>query len=347
MEPRRRGGAEQLLIHPSPRLCGSAVQSSSLLLQMPISPAIRIDNVEHTYGDRLALRDLSLAIEPQEIFAFLGPNGGGKTTLFRLLSTLIPLKRGDIKVLGQSVRTEAAAVRCLIGVVFQAPSLDKKLTVAENVRCQGQLYGLSGRTLTERQAEMLDRFRLADRASDRVETLSGGLRRRVELAKGLLHKPRLLLLDEPSSGLDPLARADLWAYLEQVRNEDGVTVVLTSHLLEEADRADRIAILDRGRLVALGAPDELRATVGGDSITIQTAEPPRLATAIRERFDCPAEVVGDDVRLERADGHQWIARLVEAFPGQIDSVRLGKPSLEDVFIDRTGRRFEEQVGGRQ
>jgi ABC-2 type transport system ATP-binding protein len=226
--------------------------------------------------------------------------------------------------------------------------LDKKLTVAENIRCQGQLYGLTGRTLTRRQAEMLDRFRLADRADDRVETLSGGLRRRVELAKGLLHQPRLLLLDEPSTGLDPLARVDLWAYLEQVRSDDGVTVVLTSHLLEEADRADRIAILDRGRLVALGVPDELRATVGGDSITIDAAEPPKLAAAIRERFDCPAEVVGDSVRLERADGHQWIARLVEAFPGQIESVRLGKPSLEDVFIDRTGRRFEEGVvGGRQ
>jgi ABC-2 type transport system ATP-binding protein len=314
---------------------------------MSQSSAIHIENVEHRYGDRVALDDLSLAIDAGEIFAVLGPNGGGKTTLFRLLSTLIPLHQGDIEILGCSVRTEAPAVRRLIGVVFQAPSLDKKLTVAENIRCQGQLYGLSGRALAERQAEMLDRLRLTDRAGDRVETLSGGLRRRVELAKGLLHQPRLLLLDEPSTGLDPLARADLWAYLDQVRKEDGVTVVLTSHLLEEADRADRIAILDRGRLVALGAPDELRATVGGDSITIETAEPPKLAAAIRERFNCPADVVGDSVRLERADGHHWIARLVEAFPGQIDSVRLGKPSLEDIFIDRTGRRFEQDVvGGR-
>jgi ABC-2 type transport system ATP-binding protein len=265
-----------------------------------------------------------------------------------LLSTLIPIQRGEIDILGHSVSHSATAVRRLIGVVFQAPSLDKKLTVAENVRCQGQLYGLAGRTLAERQVEMFDRFGLSDRAGERAETLSGGLRRRVELAKGMLHKPRLLLLDEPSTGLDPLARADMWAYLEQARREDGVTVVLTSHLLEEADRADRLAILDRGRLVALGTPDELRATVGGDSITIDTAEPPRLAVAIRERFDCAAEVVGDSVRLERPDGHQWIARLVEAFPGQIESVRLGKPSLEDVFIARTGRRFaEEVVGSRQ
>jgi ABC-2 type transport system ATP-binding protein len=314
---------------------------------MHSSPSVRIDNVEHRYGDRVALDGLSLEIAPAEIFAFLGPNGGGKTTLFRLLSTLIPLVHGEIEIFDYSVKRQASEVRRLIGVVFQSPSLDKKLTVAENVRCQGQLYGLAGRSLTERQAAMLARFRLTDRANDRVETLSGGLRRRLDLAKGLLHSPRLLILDEPTTGLDPLARADLWEYLEQIRRDDGVTVVLTSHLLEEADRADRIAILDQGRLVALGGPDELRATVGGDSITIETADPPRLAASIRERFDCPAEVVGESVRLERSDGHQWIARLVEAFPGQIDSIRLGKPSLEDVFIARTGRRFQEdQVGGR-
>jgi ABC-2 type transport system ATP-binding protein len=304
-------------------------------------PAISIQNVEHRYGERIALADLSLTINEGEIFAYLGPNGGGKTTLFRLLSTLIPIQQGRIEILGRSVSSEAHAVRRMIGVVFQAPSLDKKLTVAENIRCQGHLYGLSGRTLIDRTAEMLARFRLDDRAADRVETLSGGLRRRVELAKGMLHKPRLLLLDEPSTGLDPLARADMWEYLQKIRAGNGVTVVLTSHLLEEADKADRIAILDRGRLVALGSPDELRATVGGDSITIETAEPPELAAAIRQQFDCPAEVVGESVRLERPNGHEWIARIVESFPGKIDSVRLGKPSLEDVFIDRTGRRFEQ------
>jgi len=305
-------------------------------------PAIRIENVRHSYGERTALQGLSLTIEAGEIFAFLGPNGGGKTTLFRLLSTLIPLQMGAIEVFGQSLSTKAAVVRQQIGVVFQAASLDKKLTVAENLRCQGQLYGLTGGLLRERQEEMLTRFRLNDRARDRVETLSGGLRRRVEIAKGLLHKPRLLLMDEPSTGLDPLARLDLWDYLTQIRGEDGVTVVLTTHLLEEADKADRLAILNEGQLVALGSPDELRATVAGDSITIDAAEPGALAAAIRERFDCPAEVVGESVRLERANGHEWIARLVEAFPGQIEAIRLGKPSLEDVFIDRTGRRFGDK-----
>ncbi len=155
----------------------------------------------------------------------------------------------------------------------------------------------------------------------------------------MLHRPRLLLLDEPSTGLDPGARADLWNYLAEVRTRDGVTVVLTTHLLEEADRADRIAILNAGSLVALGTPAELRATVGGDSITISTRDPAALAEAIRQRFACNATIVDDRVRLEQPGGHEWIARLVEAFPGQIDSVTLGKPTLEDVFIDRTGHRF--------
>jgi ABC-2 type transport system ATP-binding protein len=308
---------------------------------MPRPPALRIENVQHSYGQRRALDGLSLSIDESEIFACLGPNGGGKTTLFRLLSTLIPLQHGAIDVFGQSVDAEAAAVRRQIGVVFQAASLDKKLTVAENLRCQGQLYGLTGPLLHDRQHEMLARFGLADRSRDRVETLSGGLRRRVELAKGMLHKPKLLLMDEPSTGLDPLVRVELWDYLTELRSRDQVTVVLTTHLLEEADKADRIAILHEGKLVALGPPGELRATVAGDSITIDTADPKRLVEAIQERFGGPAEVVGQSVRLERPDGHAWIARLIEAFPGEINSIRLGKPSLEDVFIARTGRRFEQ------
>ena len=239
------------------------------------------------------------------------------------------------------------AVRQHIGVVFQAPSLDKKLTVAENLMHQGHLYGLSGRRLRERQDEMLRRLALTDRRNEMVEKLSGGLRRRVELAKGMLHRPRLLLLDEPSTGLDPGARSDLWDYLQQIRRDDGVTVVLTTHLLEEADKADRIAILNQGSLVALDTPDALRATVGGDSITIQTDDPEAMVRGIESRFGVAASVLSGAVRLEQSDGHQWIARLVEAFPGRIDAITLGKPTLEDVFIDRTGHRFwreREEVG---
>ncbi|MBI3837217.1 MAG: ABC transporter ATP-binding protein [Planctomycetia bacterium] len=303
------------------------------------SPAIRASHLEYHYGRRTALADLSLEVARGEIFALLGPNGGGKTTLFRLLSTLIPLERGEVEILSFNLRTQSAAVRRAIGVVFQAPSLDKKLTVAENIRHQGRLYGIAGATLRRREAEMLERLGLAQRAGERVETLSGGLRRRVELAKGMIHHPMLLVLDEPSTGLDPGARSDLWNYLRTLRDERGVTIVLTTHLLEEADKADRIAILHEGQLVALDTPDALRATVGGDSITIQSADPARLAAAISMQFGCEPQILDGCVRLEQADGHHWIARLVEAFSDQIESVTLGKPTLEDVFIARTGHRF--------
>ena len=305
----------------------------------PASEAIRVTGLVHHYGSRRALDGVDLSIGRGELFAILGPNGGGKTTLFRLLSTLIPLEQGSISVFGRDVVRQAAEVRRLLGVVFQAPSLDKKLTVAENLRYQGPLYGLSGARLREASDAMLARLGLTDRAGDLVETLSGGLRRRVELAKGLMHRPPVVILDEPSTGLDPGARSDLWSYLRQIRDEDGVTVVLTTHLLEEADKVDRLAILDRGRLVALDTPERLRATVGGDSIMIEADDAAELARAIGQRFGVATAVVDGRVRLELAKGHEWIARLVEAFPGRVRSLTLGQPTLEDVFIARTGHRF--------
>lgn len=301
--------------------------------------ALETSRLVHRYGERTALAGLDLEVFAGEIFALLGPNGGGKTTLFRLLSTLIPIQSGSARVLGYDVATQTADVRRRIGVVFQAPSLDKKLTVAENLHHQGHLYGMSGGALRRRADEMLSRLGLAERRRDLVESLSGGLRRRVELAKGLLHHPRLLLLDEPSTGLDPGARSDLWDYLQQIRRDDGVTVVMTTHLLEEADKADRLAILNAGSLVALDTPDRLRASVGGDTLTIESDQSDELATTIGERFGVPATVVDGSVRLEQPDGHQWVARLVEAFPGRVQSITLGKPTLEDVFIARTGHKF--------
>lgn len=314
-----------------------------------MNAAVEIEEVGHRYGQRQALANLSLAIRPAEIFALLGPNGSGKTTLFRLLSTLLPVQTGSIRILGVDVNADPATVRRQIGVVFQSPSLDKKLTVSENVRYQGQLYGLTGRQLDERERQMLARLGLTERANERAETLSGGLRRRVELAKGMLHVPRVLLLDEPSTGLDPAARVEMWKYLEAIARDEGVTIILTTHLLEEADRADRLAILDQGLLVALDTPVNLRRTVGGDTITIETENPEQLANAITERLAIGTQVIDGRVRLELADGHLWISQLVEAFPGRIRSITLSQPTLEDVFIARTGRRFwnreqEPEVG---
>lgn len=306
-------------------------------------PAIEVANVSYRYPQRQALANVDLTVNGGEIFAFLGPNGGGKTTLFRLLATLVPLQEGSIRILGSDVRTQADQVRRQIGVVFQAPSLDKKLTVAENLKYQGWLYGLSGQELRKRMQQMLQNLGVADRAGDRVETLSGGLRRRVELAKACLHGPRLLLMDEPSTGLDPAARIDLWRYLRQLRDRQGVTVVLTTHLLEEAEKADRLAIMAAGKVVALDSPDNLRAEVGGDAITIAAADAAALAAAIEAKFGLQGSVLGETLRLHEASGHVWIPRLVDAFPNEIRSITVGKPTLEDVFIARTGHRFGDEV----
>jgi len=307
---------------------------------MTTSPAaIEISHLSHRYGDHEAVRDLTLSLMQGEIFALLGPNGSGKTTLFRVLSTLIPMQEGAAHILGFDVRRESDAVRRQLGVVFQAPSLDKKLTVAENLIHFGRLYGVLGRELKARVDEMLARLGLADRQRDLVEKLSGGLRRRVELAKAMLHRPRLLLLDEPSTGLDPAARSDLWQYFNRVRSEDGVTVVLTTHLLDEAERADRIAIMHRGRLAALDTPTALRAAIGGDTVTIRTGDAHDLDSQIALKFNVQPMIVDGTLRLELPNGHEWIPQLVEAFPDRIESITLGKPTLEDVFIHVTGHQF--------
>jgi ABC-2 type transport system ATP-binding protein len=303
---------------------------------------IEVDRLAHRYGEREALRGISFTVGAGEVFGLLGPNGGGKTTLFRILSTLLAPASGQARVCGLDVVTDAPAVRRRIGVVFQAPSLDGKLTAAENLRHQGHLYGLRGLELRARIAETLARLGLGDRTDDPTETLSGGLRRRVELAKAFLHRPSLLLLDEPSTGLDPGARRDLWEYLIRLRDREGATVVLTTHILEEAEGCDRLGILDRGELVALDSPAGLKAQIGGDVVTAQCADPPQLCAQIRARFGGEPVVVGNTVRVERERGHEFITELVEAFPRQLTSVTLSKPTLEDVFIHCTGHRFWDE-----
>jgi len=308
------------------------------------SLAVEVQGLRYRYGDREALKGIGFAVSRGEIFGLLGPNGGGKTTLFRILSTLAVPGDGRAVIFGSVLDRSPSQetlleIRRRIGVVFQAFSLDKDLTVLENLRHQGHLYGLSGAELKGRIEELLERFRLSDRARDRVKTLSGGLCRRVELAKGLLHRPGLLLLDEPATGLDPGARYDLWEYLEALRKQDSVTVLATTHILEEAERCDRIGILSRGELVALDTPGGLKSTIGGDILSIETGAPEELVRGIRERFGETATVVDASVRLERPEAHRFIPSLVEAFAGQISAVTVGKPTLEDVFIHLTGHRF--------
>jgi len=301
---------------------------------------IQVQNLTHRYGDRVALSNVGFEVKKGEIFGLLGPNGGGKSTLFRILSTMMVPTEGRAILAGHDVVRDPAAVRRCVGVVFQTQSLDKALTVAENLRAQGHLHGLSGALLGERMESALERLGLADRRKDLVETLSGGLRRRVEIAKALLHRPRVLLMDEASTGLDPAARRDLSRHVESLREAEGVTILLTTHILEEADRCDRLVLLHRGNIVAQGSPAELRSSIGGDVVVLATAHPASLAAGIAERFHLKTSVREGEVRVEVENGHRFIAEAVEAFPGAVNSVGLHKPTLEDVFVQRTGASIE-------
>lgn len=314
--------------------------------ELATDPAIQVESLTHRYGDRVALNDVSFDVRPAEIFGLLGPNGSGKTTLFRILSTLMVPTSGRVLITGFDPVRQPNEVRRRIGVVAQAQSVDVKLTAAENLMHQGHLYGLSGARLKHRIAEMLERVGLSDRAKDLVETLSGGMQRRVELAKGLMHSPLVLLLDEPTTGLDPGARRDLWLYLESLREQEGVTVLVTTHLMEEAERCGRLAILSEGKLVALGTPAELKSEIGGDVIQFEAERAEVLAARIRQRFGIVCSVEENIVRLEREQGHRFAADVMEAFPGEIRSVSVSRPTLEDVFVHRTGHRFWKQGRGR-
>lgn len=306
---------------------------------------ISVQNLVHKYENRTALNGVSFDVRPAELFGLLGPNGSGKTTLFRILSTLMIPTGGRAVILGCDAAQEASKLRRQIGVVFQAQSIDPKLTAYENLWHQGHLYGLSGGALKRRVEEILTRVGLADRAKERVETFSGGMQRRIELAKGLLHHPGVLLLDEPTTGLDPGARRDLWQYLQILRDEEHVSVLVTTHLMEEAERCDRLAIMNEGNLVALGTPAELKNEIGGDVILLDAAhDADVLAQEIRSRFRVETTVLGAQVRIEREGGHHFVPELVEAFPGEIQAISVSKPALEDVFIHRTGHKFWSENG---
>jgi ABC-2 type transport system ATP-binding protein len=304
------------------------------------SLAVEVKDLRHFYAEREALGGVSFSVARGEMFALLGPNGGGKTTLFKILSTLMPPASGTVRLWGHDLSREPFLVRKRLGVVFQHPSLDRKLTVLENLKHHGHLYGLAGSELQRRARAMLARVGLTDRASDLVETLSGGLQRRAELAKGLLHDPDILVLDEPNTGLDPAARRDFMNYLQHLRQQEGVTILLTTHFMEDAERCDRVGILHEGRLVALGAPDALKQSIGGDIVVIQSPESHGLQKKLRERFGCEATVVDSTLRVERPRGHEFIRDVVEAFPGEIISAAFGKPTLEDVFIHLTLQSYQ-------
>lgn len=306
---------------------------------------LEIENLVHTFKtkttSRNALDSISLSVKQEEIFAVLGPNGSGKTTLFRILSTLFLPASGRVTFLGMDLTRDYREIRKKIGVVFQSPALDLKLSVFENLLHQGHLYGLSGAALRLRARTLLERLSLADRSHEMAGALSGGLKRRVELAKGLLHKPAVLILDEPSTGLDPGARAELWNYLLELRRTEGVSILVTTHFMDEAERADRLVIMNHGKIAALGSPKELLKEVGSDFAEITAAEPVILAEAIKKRFGWRTAVTGRGVKVEHPGSPAFAAELLSAFPQQMEQVTFRKATLEDVFLAKTGHSFWE------
>ncbi len=291
-----------------------------------------------------ALKEVGFSIFQGEIFGVLGPNGSGKTTLFKILSTLMKPSQGQVTLCDYSLAADPSGVRSCLGVVFQQPSLDIRLSAEENLICQGNMYGLKGQPLQRRVDELLDYMQLADRRDDRVQSFSGGMKRKLEIAKALLHTPRVLLLDEPDTGLDPGARRDVWRMLEQLRQDEQMTIILTTHLMDEADRCDRIAVISQGQLVALDTPDVLKSQIGGDVITLfcndsEKLEP--LRRAIESNFSPwpnggEPRIVHNRIYIEQEDGVGFIAKLSQAFSDDIDAMSVGKPTLEDVFLHLTG-----------
>jgi ABC-2 type transport system ATP-binding protein len=303
---------------------------------MTDDPAVDIQGVTHRYGDHRALRDVTLRVDEGALYGLLGPNGSGKTTLFRILSTLMPPSEGRARVFGADTVQAPDTVRHRLGVVFQDAALDEALTVQENLRFQAALYGLDGTDRHARIGALLERLDVADRAQDPVGDLSGGLRRRVDLARGLLHRPDLLLLDEPTAGLDPAARRTFWTAVERLQDDEGTTLLLATHLMDEAERCDRVGILSDGTLVADGAPDALKADLGTETLWLNTDTPTQLRNRIEAQFGVPTRIVGSTVQVAPADPPAFLSSLYEALGRHIRSATLRTPTLEDVFMVHAG-----------
>ncbi|MEL7089298.1 MAG: ABC transporter ATP-binding protein [Planctomycetota bacterium] len=332
----------------------SAIAEAVAAETAPSAPtAVQIAGLTHRYpgADRDALVNLNFAVRPGEAFALLGPNGGGKTTTFRVLATMLEPSgsaAAEVSVFGHSVFGDPAAARRELGVVFQSPSLDLKLTARENLACHARLYGLPRRDAAPRIDEALARFDLVERMHERVEAFSGGMRRKLEIAKALLHRPRLLLMDEPATGLDPAARRELWEHLRSLREQSDLTVAWTTHLMDEAEHADRLAVLRRGNLLTVQTPAELKASLGGHTVIV---EPGDTADAdwMRDRVDAalgplaPGRepvVAQNAVRFEHPDGPAVVAQTAALFPDRLRRVSVGQPTLEDAYLRLTGDRSD-------
>jgi ABC-2 type transport system ATP-binding protein len=307
---------------------------------------ITVRGLHKKYGDFEAVKGIDLDVADGEIFGFLGPNGAGKSTTISILCTLLKPTAGTVEVAGCDVNLRPDEVRRRIGLIFQDPSLDDQLSARENLEFHGFIYGLPSRLRQERIAEVLEMVGLNDRAGDKVRTFSGGMKRRLEIARGVMHHPRVLFLDEPTLGLDPQTRAHIWEYLHSLRKSEGITLFMTTHYMDEAEFCERIAIIDRGTIVALGTPDELKSRVGGDVVTITPGGDPQvMADEIGRAFSLSAGVHQGAVRVEVPDSSTFVPRLFAEMHEPIQSLSLSRPSLDDVFLKLTGRGIREEEAG--
>jgi ABC-2 type transport system ATP-binding protein len=305
------------------------------------SPAIRVDGLTKQYNQVEAVRHISFEVAPGEMFAFLGPNGAGKTTTISMLCTLTRPTGGHAWVAGFDVVRDQAEVRRRIGLVFQESTLDEYLTAEENLRFHAELYGLERHSMRTRLQQVLEMVGLWERRGDQVRTFSGGMKRRLEIARGLLHSPRVLFLDEPTIGLDPQTRAHIWDYIRELKRRETITMFLTSHYMDEAENCDRIAIIDQGEIVALDTPAALKASVGRDRIEIRTADDDAAIAALAERFGLEASKAEDAVRVYVADGEEFVPRLFAELGVPIRAVNIARPTLDDVFMSYTGRTIRD------
>jgi ABC-2 type transport system ATP-binding protein len=294
------------------------------------------------YGDLVAVAGIDLEVRAGEIFGFLGPNGAGKSTTISMLCTLLTPTAGVARVAGIDVMHDPAAVRQRIGLVFQDPSLDDQLTGRENLEFHAFVYSVPAQDRRRRIDEMLDLMQLTERASSQVKTYSGGMKRRLEIARGMLHHPQILFLDEPTLGLDPQTRKSIWTYLNELRRTKGVTIFMTTHYMDEAEYCDRIGIIDQGKIVALGTPDELKAMVGGDVVTITSTKPEEAASEIKEVLGVTPARENGTLRMEVPDGKAFVPRLVRELMAPVDTVTMRRPSLDDVFLKLTGRAIRDE-----
>jgi ABC-2 type transport system ATP-binding protein len=305
------------------------------------APAIEVRNLVKRFGEHTAVDGIDLDVSAGETFGFLGPNGAGKSTTINILCTLMKATAGQARVAGFDVATERDSVRQRIGLVFQDPTLDQDLTAEQNLRFHAQLYGIPKAVAAERMTAVLELVDLSERARSSVKTFSGGMRRRLEIARGLLHAPQVLFLDEPTIGLDPQTRASVWDYLTQLRSETGLTIFLTTHYLDEAEHCDRIAIIDHGRIVALDTPDALKAQVGHDRVQLDTDDDPATIARLAERWRIDAAVHEDAVTFSVPGGEQFVPELFAELGVAIRSVSVSRPSLDDVFMAHTGRTIRD------